>query len=178
MAQARLSMRRIREVLRLKAESQLTDQQIADSVRCALSTVQEFARRARAAGISWPAGAPRGHGDARRSTQGIARRRAPGRHHAVRRGARVARLVRRDRGDRQRAERLGAARARPGTTLASLRRKFLGDDADSVNASAVSDNSDDGNEDYGALESGQVTIQLEPKSGGVAKVADVVKGKV
>lgn len=62
--------------------------------------------------------------------------------------------------------------------MASLRRKFLGDDADSVNASAVSDNSDDGNEDYGALESGQVTIQLEPKSGGVAKVADVVKGKV
>lgn len=47
-------MRRIREVLRLKAESQLTDQQIADSVRCARSTVQECVRRARTAGISWP----------------------------------------------------------------------------------------------------------------------------
>lgn len=47
-------MRRIREVLRLKAESQLTDQQIADSVRCARSTVQECVRRARQAGVSWP----------------------------------------------------------------------------------------------------------------------------
>lgn len=47
-------MRRIREVLRLKAELQLTDQQIADSVRCARSTVQECVRRARQVGVSWP----------------------------------------------------------------------------------------------------------------------------
>lgn len=54
MAQKRLSTRRIRAVLRLKAESPLTDQQIADSVRCARSTVQECLRRARQAGLAWP----------------------------------------------------------------------------------------------------------------------------
>jgi transposase len=47
-------MRRIREVLRLKAGSGLTDRQIADSVGCARSTVQECLRRARQAGLTWP----------------------------------------------------------------------------------------------------------------------------
>lgn len=47
-------MRRIREVLRLKSETQLTDQEIADSVRCARSTMQEYVRRAREAGLTWP----------------------------------------------------------------------------------------------------------------------------
>ena len=54
MAQARLSVRRIREVLRLKAEARLSDRQIAAVIGSARSTVQECLRRARAAGIGWP----------------------------------------------------------------------------------------------------------------------------
>lgn len=46
-------MRKIREILRLRAAG-FTDQQVAASVGCARSTVQECLRRARAAGISWP----------------------------------------------------------------------------------------------------------------------------
>jgi transposase len=46
-------MRKVREILRLRA-SGLTDRQVAQSVGCARSTVQECLKRARAAGISWP----------------------------------------------------------------------------------------------------------------------------
>ena len=52
-AQARLSMRKIREVLRLDAAG-LTDRAIAASVGSSRSTVQECLKRARAAGITWP----------------------------------------------------------------------------------------------------------------------------
>ena len=54
MAQARLSVRKIREVLRLKAEARLSDRQIAAVLGSARSTVQECLRRARDAGMSWP----------------------------------------------------------------------------------------------------------------------------
>ena len=54
MAQARLSVRKIREVLRLKAEARLSDRQIAAVLGSARSTVQECLRRARSAGIGWP----------------------------------------------------------------------------------------------------------------------------
>ena len=54
MAQARLSVRKIREVLRLKAEARLSDREIAAVIDSARSTVQECLRRARAAGIEWP----------------------------------------------------------------------------------------------------------------------------
>lgn len=54
MAQARLSVRKIREVLRLKAEARLSDRQIASAIGSARSTVQECLRRARASGIGWP----------------------------------------------------------------------------------------------------------------------------
>ena len=54
MAQARLSVRKIREVLRLKAEARLSDRQIAAVIGSARSTVQECLRRAREAGVSWP----------------------------------------------------------------------------------------------------------------------------
>ena len=54
MAQARLSVRKIREVLRLKAEARLSDRQIAAVVGSARSTVQECLSRARAAGLTWP----------------------------------------------------------------------------------------------------------------------------
>jgi transposase len=53
-AQARLSMRKIREVLRLKFEVGLSDRQIAVTVGSARSTVQECFSRCRQAGISWP----------------------------------------------------------------------------------------------------------------------------
>ena len=62
MAQARLSVRKIREVLRLKAEARLSDRQIAAVIGSARSTVQECLRRARAAGIGWPL--PAGVGEA------------------------------------------------------------------------------------------------------------------
>ena len=45
MAQARLSVRKIREVLRLKAEARLSDRQIAEAIGSARSTVQECLRQ-------------------------------------------------------------------------------------------------------------------------------------
>ncbi len=54
MAQARLSVRKIREVVRLKAEARLSYREIADAIGSARSTVQECLRRAKAAGVSWP----------------------------------------------------------------------------------------------------------------------------
>jgi len=51
--QARLPVRKIREVLRLKAEG-FSDRQIAAAIGSARSTVQECIRRARDAGVVWP----------------------------------------------------------------------------------------------------------------------------
>lgn len=53
-AQARLSVRKIREVLRLKSEARLSDRQITAVLGSVRSTVQECLRRARTAGWSWP----------------------------------------------------------------------------------------------------------------------------
>jgi len=53
-AQARLPVRKIREVLRLKYELGLSDRRIAAAVGSARSTVQECLQRCRQAGISWP----------------------------------------------------------------------------------------------------------------------------
>jgi transposase len=52
--QERLSVRKIREVMRLKNEAQLSERQIAAVLGAARSTVQECLRRARAAAVSWP----------------------------------------------------------------------------------------------------------------------------
>jgi len=52
-AQERLPMVKIREVLRLQAEG-LKQRQIAASVNCSRSTVQECLQRARNAGVGWP----------------------------------------------------------------------------------------------------------------------------
>lgn len=54
MAQARLSMRKIREVLRLKVAAGLSVRQIALSIGTARSTVRECLQRAQTAGLSWP----------------------------------------------------------------------------------------------------------------------------
>ena len=54
MAQPRLSVRKIREVLRLRFEAGLPERQIAASLSVARSTVQECLRRVREARLSWP----------------------------------------------------------------------------------------------------------------------------
>ena len=53
MAQARLSVRKIREVLRLRAEG-YSEREIAQSVGCARSSVQICLWRAERAGVGWP----------------------------------------------------------------------------------------------------------------------------
>src|SRR5213083_3351930 len=50
----RLSMRKIKEVLRLKFELQLKNREIARSCSIPHSTVANYLRRAGAAGLSWP----------------------------------------------------------------------------------------------------------------------------
>lgn len=47
-------MRKIREILRLKYETELAQRQIGQAVGVARSSVQECLRRARMAGVSWP----------------------------------------------------------------------------------------------------------------------------
>lgn len=66
-----------------------------------------------------------------------------------------------------------AAKAQPATTIKDLRKKFLGAESDSA------DSTDDGDaeENYGELSKDRSTVEVEPESGGAAKVADVVKGK-
>jgi transposase len=54
MPKERLSMRKIKEVLRLQWESKLSQNQIAASCQMARSTVGEYVQRAQAAGLSWP----------------------------------------------------------------------------------------------------------------------------
>ena len=54
MSQKRLSMRKIRELLRLKYELGRSHRDIATSLGIANSTVSDYVRRASAAGFSWP----------------------------------------------------------------------------------------------------------------------------
>jgi transposase len=54
MSQERLSMRKIREILRLKAEAQLSNRAIARACHLSNSTVGEYLRRAENAGVTWP----------------------------------------------------------------------------------------------------------------------------
>ena len=54
MANKRLSMRRIREVLRLHHESGLGQRQISRALSVSHATVSEYLRRAEQSGISWP----------------------------------------------------------------------------------------------------------------------------
>ena len=50
----RLSMRKIREVLRLKFDFDLTDRQISKSIQVTRSTIAEYLRRFAESGIAWP----------------------------------------------------------------------------------------------------------------------------
>ena len=54
MPATRLTMRKIREVLRLFFDCHLTKRQIATSCKIARSTVSEYLRRFAASGLSWP----------------------------------------------------------------------------------------------------------------------------
>lgn len=54
MPREHLSMRKIKEILRLKWESKLGDRQVANSCGVSRSTVSDYVCRARAAGLSWP----------------------------------------------------------------------------------------------------------------------------
>ena len=54
MPRERLSMRKIREVLRLRLEQHLSLAKIADACQISIATVHEYLRRAQHAGLSWP----------------------------------------------------------------------------------------------------------------------------
>ena len=54
MANRRLPVRKIKEILRLKHACGLSAREIARSCNVARSTVADYLRRARAAGLSWP----------------------------------------------------------------------------------------------------------------------------
>ena len=54
MAQERLTMRKIREIIRLKEEGGLSNRSIARACKVSNSTVGEYLRRAKAAGLGWP----------------------------------------------------------------------------------------------------------------------------
>ena len=54
MAAERLSMRTIKEVLRLKWEKKFSNQQISQSCNIARSTIRGYLARAQNVGLSWP----------------------------------------------------------------------------------------------------------------------------
>ncbi len=54
MASPRLTMRQVREVLRLKFESRRTHREVARALRIGMGTVSEYLSRAAAAGLRWP----------------------------------------------------------------------------------------------------------------------------
>lgn len=54
MAKRKLTMRKIREILRLKWELKLSDRQAGRSVHGSHSTVREYVKRAEQAGLTWP----------------------------------------------------------------------------------------------------------------------------
>ncbi|MCJ7622739.1 MAG: IS21 family transposase [Anaerolineaceae bacterium] len=56
MAQERLTMRKTKEIMRLKYEAGLSNRAIAGACKVSNSTVGEYLRRAKTAGISWPPG--------------------------------------------------------------------------------------------------------------------------
>jgi len=56
MPQERLTMRKIKEVLRLKYEAGLSNRAIAGACNISNSTVGQYLRRAKAAGVGWPLG--------------------------------------------------------------------------------------------------------------------------
>jgi len=56
LAQERLTMKKIKEILRLKHEAGLSNRAIAGACKISNSTVGDYLRRAEASGIGWPLG--------------------------------------------------------------------------------------------------------------------------
>ena len=54
MTKKRVTMRKIRDVLRLKFDHHLSDRDIGRSVRLGRTTVQNYVKRALNAGLDWP----------------------------------------------------------------------------------------------------------------------------
>ncbi len=54
MARERLSMRKVREILRLKFDRKLSDRKISKSCSVSRSTVADYLERFKASGLSWP----------------------------------------------------------------------------------------------------------------------------
>ena len=54
MAKRELTMRKIKEILRLKKELGLSDRQVGRSLKISHSTVREYLKRAEQAGVNWP----------------------------------------------------------------------------------------------------------------------------
>lgn len=54
MSRRRSSMRKIKDVLRLKFESKLKNRQIGRSLNISHSTVRDYLEKAESAGVSWP----------------------------------------------------------------------------------------------------------------------------
>jgi hypothetical protein len=54
MPKERLTVRKIREVLRLRWECQLSEREVARSCRISHSTVGDYVKRAETAGLKWP----------------------------------------------------------------------------------------------------------------------------
>ncbi len=65
MAKRKLTMRKIKEILRLKWDLNLTDRQVGRSLKVAHSTVREYVKRAGQAGLSWPLPAELGEAELR-----------------------------------------------------------------------------------------------------------------
>lgn len=63
MPRARLSMRKIRELLRLQFDQGLSLNQAAKACSIARATAQEYVKRFRAAGLPWPLSAALGGSD-------------------------------------------------------------------------------------------------------------------
>ena len=77
MANQRLPMRNIKEVLRLKYQIGLSNRQIADSLHIAHSTISDYLQKAKAAGIPWPL--PEGLSDQALESRLFARSQLPAR---------------------------------------------------------------------------------------------------
>ena len=65
MAKRKLTMRKIKEILRLKWDLGLTDRQVGRSLKIAHSTVREYVKRAERAGLCWPLPAETGERELR-----------------------------------------------------------------------------------------------------------------
>ncbi len=87
MANIRLTMRKIREVLRLHFECDRTHREIAQAIGTSTSTVWQYLHRVKLAGLEWPLPAGSTTGERRRGTRSPAVSAARATHAAARHAA-------------------------------------------------------------------------------------------